>query len=218
MVRPGCVTTSQGPCVCSSLCRRLRDRVYPRGRCAACSGRVAEAIRQVRPDGPPGKDPADTVPTPAGGASPQGPIARGAAWNLRSAGFHPLLGSFPQGNLGGQTQNGSEPIYAGSHKDCPVVPSTPAPSDRRATPDTQPETTRAFRLLRNHGQQHCAGSLPAGGAARLVGMAWSSARWEPTHLGEVPAIRAALAAAAADSLTFRVPYAKQRHYLRNRMR
>ena len=43
-------------------------------------------------------------------------------------------------------------------------------------------------------------------------------RREPTRLGEVPAIRAALAPAAADSLAFRVPCAKQRRYLRNRMR
>src|ERR1017187_3213633 len=151
MDRPGRVTSSQGPCVCGSLRRRLRDRVYPRGRCAARLGRVAEAIRQVRPEGPPGKDSADTVPTPAIGAGPQGPTSGGAAWNLRPAGFRPLLGSFPQGELGGQTQNGSEPLYAGSHEDCPVVPNTPAPSDCRATPDTQPETTRAYCLLWDNG-------------------------------------------------------------------
>ena len=41
---------------------------------------------------------------------------------------------------------------------------------------------------------------------------------EPAHLGQVPAIRAAPGAAATDCLAFRVPCAKQRGYLRNRMR
>ena len=117
-----------------------------------------------------------------------------------------------------QTQDGPEPLYAGSHQDCPMVPHPPAPSARRATPDTQPEATRAFCLVWDHGQQHCASPVSAGGAARLVGMAWSSTWREPAHLGQVPAIRAALGAAATDCLAFRVPCAKQRGYLRNRMR
>ncbi len=199
--------------------RNVPDPKVEADRCQKSAvGRVAEAIRQVRSDGPSGKDSADTVPASAIAAGPPGPAPGGIARNIRSAGFQPLLGAFPQGKLGGQTQDGPEPLYAGSHPDCPMVPHPPAPSDRRATPNTQPEATRAFCLLWDHGQQHCASPVSAGGAARLVGMAWSSTWREPAHLGQVPAIRAALGAAATDCLTFRVPCAKQRGYLRNRMR
>ena len=150
--------------------RNVPDPKVEADRCQKSAvGRVAEAIRQVRSDGPSGKDSADTVPASAIAAGPPGPAPGGIARNIRSAGFQPLLGAFPQGKLGGQTQDGPEPLYAGSHPDCPMVPHPPAPSDRRATPDTQPEATRAFCLLWDHGQQHCASPVSAGGAAHSGG-------------------------------------------------
>ena len=65
MVRGGGAAASEGPCVFDPLCRRLRHRVYPRGRCAAGDGRASQAFWEVRPDAPPGEDPAGPVPAAA---------------------------------------------------------------------------------------------------------------------------------------------------------
>ena len=121
----------EGPRLPGPLRRRLRDRVYRRGRRAASDGRAAEAIRQVRPDDPPGQDPAGAVPQAARRAD-AGPQTRRPG-NVRLPGVHALLGALPEGELGSEAEDGGQPVHAGGQDDRPMVPAPSPRSDCGAT-------------------------------------------------------------------------------------
>ena len=94
--------------------------------CAARNGRAAEAIRQVRPDDPPGQDPAGAVPQAERRADA---TADGRPWDVRLSGVHALLGALPEGQLGSEAEDGGQPVHAGGQDDLPLVPAASPRSD-----------------------------------------------------------------------------------------
>ena len=162
VVRAGGATSPEGPCVCGPLRRRLRGRVYRRRGRAARDGRAAEAIRQVRPDDPPGQDPAGAVPQAA--RASERPAAAERSGNVRLPGVHALLGAISEGELGSEAEDGGQPVHAGGQDDLPMVPAPPPRPDCRATRGTLPEASRARGVLRDHGQQPGVGPFSLRGA------------------------------------------------------
>ena len=65
-------------------------------------------------------------------------------------GLHPLLGPKSEGRMGGQAQDGEEPLEAGTPLALGLVPAAPAPTDRSPTPDAQTEAARPLRVLWDH--------------------------------------------------------------------
>ena len=172
----------QGPCVSGPLCRRLRDRVYRRRGRAAGDGRAAEAIRQVRPDDPPGQDPAGAVPQAARRAEAAG---RGRPGHVRLSGVHPLLGAIPERELGSEAEDGGQPVHAGGQDDRPVVPAASPRSDCGATRGTVPEAPRSRGVLRDHGQQPGVVPFLPRGAQGLAEVAHAAAAGVASFVGLV---------------------------------
>ena len=70
--------------------------------------------------------------------------------DIRLLGLHPLLGPKSEGRMGGQVQDGEEPLEAGTPLALGLVPAAPAPTDRSPTPDAQTEAARPLRVLWDH--------------------------------------------------------------------
>ena len=100
---------------------------------------------------------------------------------IRPVGVHPLLESFPQGQLGGKAEDGQEPTHASATDGGSLVPDAPAPTDRGTTPDAAPEAQRALRVLRDHGQRLCVVHVPPRSDASLAQVAGP-----PTSTGRLP--------------------------------
>jgi hypothetical protein len=61
-----------------------------------------------------------------------------------------LLGPFPEGRLGGETEDVLVALHAGGQEDHRVVQGSSPSSSSGAARDSEPETARSLRLLRNH--------------------------------------------------------------------
>ena len=55
------------------------------------------------------------------------------ARDVRPAGVHPLLGPVAEGALGGEAEDGHEPVQSGAQDDCPMVSAQPPSTDRRSS-------------------------------------------------------------------------------------
>src|SRR5262249_25374867 len=154
LVVPGGEAAPEGTCLPDPLRRRLRNRLRVRGGRAARAGSLAEAVRQVRLEPPPGQDAAGVVPTGPASARPGGAGAAGAARDVRLPGLHPLLGEVEEGRADGQAAHGSQPNPPVRQGDSGMVSAEPAPTDRGAAPDTEPEAPGPLRLLRDNGELH----------------------------------------------------------------
>src|SRR4029453_18012735 len=105
---------------------------------------ASEAIREVRAAATPRQDPAGRIQ---------------AAWDparqwrtrqreLRPAGLHALLGPVLEGvELGGQEEDGEEPLSARAAPHLGVVSSVPAHAHRRTAPAAFSDAARPRRLL-----------------------------------------------------------------------
>src|SRR4051794_27398676 len=93
------------------------------------AGRAAEAVRQVRSDDPSGQDTAGAVwaaeplsPTAGfGGGNSTGVI--GLPW------VHALREPVEEGELGGEAEDGRQPVSPSGQEDRGVVPAQPSPAD-----------------------------------------------------------------------------------------
>ena len=73
--------------------------------------------------------------------------------DIRPAGIHALLGTLSQGLLGGEAQDGEEPIQPRVGGHCGMVPRQPASTDGGTAPNTESEAAWPLRVLRDHGQR-----------------------------------------------------------------
>ena len=108
---------------------RLRHGLRAGGRCATGAGRAAEAIRQVRPDPPPGEDPAGPISRP--------PRASGPDATARPAGStcwaSPTTGAGPGRGTGWCKRKTAPSRFSRAlEARSRVVPAQPPPADRDA--------------------------------------------------------------------------------------
>ena len=71
-------------------------------------------------------------------------------------GFTHFWATVSTGEVGGAAQDVIQPLHTWITEDLRVVPEEPAPSYRRAMPETESEATRPLCVLRHHGKQPCA--------------------------------------------------------------
>ena len=84
---------------------RIRDGVLKR-----LIGKWLKTLRQVRPDASPRQDPAGSLSPSALQGERHERCSSPEAGNIRSAGFHPLLGPDSAGRMGGEATDGLEAI------------------------------------------------------------------------------------------------------------
>src|SRR5829696_445153 len=173
MVRAGGPPPPERGGLLDSLRGRLRDRGSPRRRRAADHGGPSQADEQIRLDGPPGEDAVGAVLAARPGRLRNRGTGSTRTWDIRLSGFHPLLGPNPTRRLGGQAQDGEEPIEASVSSAVGLVPEEPTPADRGSIPDAQAEGARPLRLLRDHGELRLPASVPRGGTKDLAAVARS---------------------------------------------
>jgi hypothetical protein len=91
--------------------------------------------------------------------------------DIRRSGIYPLLGPIPPRRMGGETQDGEEPISSSAQNAVGVVPEEPAQSHPGATSETPSEAERALRILRDHRQLVPPLGLPETSAKDLEALA-----------------------------------------------
>src|SRR6516164_5646498 len=177
----------------------LRGRCGPglRGgeRCATGPGRAPEAIREIRPDPPPGEDPVGAVPAASKGRPPGHP-ATGPPRDVRPAGVHPLLGPDAQGELGGEAEDGEGPPLPVTAIDRPVVRRAPPPPGCGAVGSPDGEAAWALCVLRDHRQYREPEQLPLPRDSALVQVALPPLEQGTNPVGAIRGDGAALPAAA----------------------
>jgi len=174
---------------------------------AAGEGRAAEAFRQVRPDDPPGEDPAGAVPQTRWRAEGAG---REKAGDVRLPGVHALLGALSEGELGTEAEDGGQPVHAGGQDDLPMVPATSPRSDSRTTRGTPPKTPGTRGVLRDHGQQPGTGPFPPRGAPGRAEVAPATTVGVACFLGLVSPASGTLSSAATACDPLCVPQRSER--------
>ena len=68
-------------------------------------------------------------------------------------------------------QDGLEAIEPGGAEHRPMVPEPPASSGRRAARETEPESARTLRVLRDHGQRSSVEGVPVCSSSRVAEVA-----------------------------------------------
>ena len=95
----------------------------------------------------------------------------GPAGHIRPVGIHPLLGPNPAGRMGGDAEDGLEAIEPRGAEHRAMVPGEPAPSDLRTARETESESARPLRVLRDHGQRASVALVSLGGSSRMAKVA-----------------------------------------------
>ena len=168
-----------------------------------------QALREVRPDDPPGQD-------PTGGIRATEWHQREQAGDLRLFRLYPLLGQVASGEMDRQAQDRPAALESRTQTDRRVVSPQSASTGCGATPGAVPETSGPLRLLRHHGQWPLVEEVQAGGQANLAEMAPSAvAVLYGYALGSVYALIGALPTPADQSRPFRLR--SETVTLRNRM-
>src|SRR5271157_1975804 len=86
--------------------------------------------------------------------------------------------------MGGQAQDGEEPLAAGAPSALGLVSAEPAPTDRSSTPDAQAEAARPLRVLWDHRKLPQSPGIPGGSEKDLATLALAaSPRWRDPLVG-----------------------------------
>src|SRR5262249_36243336 len=160
VVRAGGQTTLAWQGVPYPLRGRLRHRFHRCDGRPSGAGSLAPALRQIRLDAPPRQNPAHPFRAAVGSGGRQRGGAGSSTGEVHSPGIHPLLGTFSEGELGSEAQDGFESSEPGVAEHRPLVSAPPAPAARRTTANSGSETTWSLRVLRHHRQQHGVVAVP----------------------------------------------------------
>src|SRR5229473_2522313 len=84
---------------------------------------------------------------------------------VRLSGVHALLESVEARELGGEAEDGRQPVRSRAHEDRRVVPSEPSPADGRTVSALRAEASGALRVLWRYWQLALLVALPVRGGA-----------------------------------------------------
>ena len=131
MVRADGETAPEGPSVPDPLRGRRRPGLRGGRRRATGAGRAAEAIREVRPDAPPGEDPAGAVPA-AAAEYPTGPSRGDRPGTFDLLGFTHYWGRSLKGNWVVKRKTAKDRFSRALQSVAAVVPRASPPPGQRA--------------------------------------------------------------------------------------
>src|SRR5208283_4677296 len=154
-------------------------------------GGLAQADEQVRLDGPPGEDARGPVPSGRRGRlRTRGPELH---WppDIRLLGLHPLLGPKSEGRMGGQAQDGEEPLDASAPKRSRIGAGTTCINRSRintrrssrsckattrtmGSPVTSPVSRSSWMKRERSGDTGCRGAAAMARSPGRTSFAWSN--------------------------------------------